>query len=173
MIYFLTGGERSGKSVYAQRLALALSDAPTYLATAKKWGGDFEKRIARHQAERDARWTNIEEEKHIAKAELAGQVVVVDCITLWLTNIFVEGKSDVEPSLTFAKAELSRAFDIPCTWIIISNEIGMGVHASTEMGRKFVELQGWTNQFIAAKADDVTFMVSGIPMKIKSVNKPV
>jgi adenosylcobinamide kinase/adenosylcobinamide-phosphate guanylyltransferase len=167
MIYFITGGERSGKSSYAQSLALALKNTPIYLATAKKWDDDFEKRIARHKSERDERWTNIEEEKYIAKAELAGNVVVLDCITLWLTNIFMDAKNDVDDSLSFAKEELRKAFKLKCTWIIISNEIGMGVHAPTEMGRKFVELQGWTNQFIAAKADEVTLMVSGIPLIVK------
>jgi adenosylcobinamide kinase/adenosylcobinamide-phosphate guanylyltransferase len=167
MTHFVTGGERSGKSSYAQSLALTLSDAPVYLATAKKWDGDFEKRIARHQAERDTRWTSIEEEKYIAKAELAGNVVVLDCITLWLTNIFIDFKNNVEPSLTFAKEELSKAFELNCTWIIISNEIGMGVHAATETGRKFVELQGWVNQFLAEQADHVCLMVSGIPLAVK------
>jgi adenosylcobinamide kinase/adenosylcobinamide-phosphate guanylyltransferase len=170
MIYFITGGERSGKSSYAQSLALALKNTPIYLATAKKWDDDFEKRIARHKSERDERWTNIEEEKYIAKAELAGNVVVLDCITLWLTNIFMDTKYDVDGSLTFAKEELGKAFELKCTWIIISNEIGMGVHAATETGRKFVELQGWVNQFIATKADEVTLMVSGIPLAVKHPN---
>jgi adenosylcobinamide kinase/adenosylcobinamide-phosphate guanylyltransferase len=170
MIYFITGGERSGKSSYAQELALQLSNSPSYLATSRKWDSDFEKRIARHKVERDKRWTNIEEEKYIAKAELAGNVVVLDCITLWLTNIFMDTKNDVDGSLTFAKEELGKAFELKCTWIIISNEIGMGVHAATETGRKFVELQGWVNQFIATKADEVTLMVSGIPLAVKQPN---
>jgi adenosylcobinamide kinase / adenosylcobinamide-phosphate guanylyltransferase len=167
MIYFVTGGERSGKSSHAQQLALRFSSNPVYLATAKQWDGDFQKRIARHKAERDSRWINIEEEKYISKPSVAGKVVVLDCITLWLTNIFMAEKSDLNLSLDFAKHELANAFEIECTWIIISNEIGMGVHAATEMGRKFVELQGWTNQFIAKEADEVYFMVSGIPVKIK------
>ncbi len=167
MIYFITGGERSGKSHYAQELGLKLSANPVYLATAKQWDGDFQKRIARHRAERDNRWTNIEEEKYISTPSVEGQVVVLDCITLWLTNIFMAEKNDLEKSLDFAQQELTKAFKIACTWIVISNEIGMGVHASSEMGRKFVELQGWTNQFIAKEADEVYFMVSGLSLKIK------
>ncbi len=167
MIYLITGGERSGKSRYAQQLALTLSEHPVYLATARKWDSDFEKRIARHQAERDERWVNVEEEKNISSVAEKNQVIVLDCITLWLTNIFIDKKNNVDESLAFAEAELQKAFDKPCTWVIISNEIGMGVHASTEIGRKFVELQGWVNQYIATHADTAFFMVSGIPVKIK------
>jgi adenosylcobinamide kinase/adenosylcobinamide-phosphate guanylyltransferase len=171
MIYFITGGERSGKSSYAQKLALQLSNHPVYLATARKWDGDFEKRIARHQAERDDRWTNVEEEKHVSQVAIENKVVVMDCVTLWLTNLFIDSKSNVEESLHFARTELAKAFQQDRTWIIISNEIGMGVHATTETGRKFVELQGWINQHIAERADEVVFMVSGIPMTIKSKPK--
>lgn len=166
MICLITGGERSGKSKYAQDKALMLTQRPVYLATARRWDNDFSNRIDRHQKERDERWTTIEEEKHISKIS-GGEVIVLDCITLWLSNVFSDTKSNVSESLAFAKEELSRAFLMKCHWILVTNEIGMGVHASTEAGRKFVELQGWTNQFIAARADEVFLMVSGIPMQIK------
>lgn len=167
MIYFITGGERSGKSRHAQQLALELSPNPVYLATARKWDRDFEKRIERHQSERDVRWTNVEEEKRIGLPHLQNRTVVLDCVTLWLTNIFSDEKQDLEKSLSMAKDELETAFKLSSTWIIISNEIGMGVHATTETGRKFVELQGWINQHIAGLAHQVYFMVSGIPVLIK------
>ncbi|HXP51048.1 MAG TPA: bifunctional adenosylcobinamide kinase/adenosylcobinamide-phosphate guanylyltransferase [Bacteroidia bacterium] len=167
MVYFITGGERSGKSSYAQKLALELSSSPVYVATARKWDKDFEKRIERHQNERDERWTSIEEEKQISKVDLKGRVAVVDCVTLWLTNYYTDSKYNVQESLQLAKDEFDKAILIDATLIIISNEIGMGMHADTEIGRKFVELQGWTNQYIAAKADKVVFMVSGIPVSIK------
>src|ERR1700739_2749844 len=167
MVYFITGGERSGKSSYAQKLALELSSSPVYVATARKWDKDFEKRIERHQNERDERLTSIEEEKQISKVDLKGRVAVVDCVTLWLTNYYTDSKYNVQESLQLAKDEFDKAILIDATLIIISNEIGMGMHADTEIGRKFVELQGWTNQYIAAKADKVVFMVSGIPVSIK------
>lgn len=166
MIHMITGGERSGKSKYAQQIAISLSEKPIYLATARRWDDDFVNRIQRHQHERDDRWITIEEEKHLSKVNY-GQVIVLDCITLWLSNIFSDLKGLVNESLTFAKEELAKAFQYDCHWIIVTNEIGMGVHASTEAGRKFVELQGWVNQFIAEKADEVFLMVSGIPVKIK------
>jgi adenosylcobinamide kinase/adenosylcobinamide-phosphate guanylyltransferase len=168
MIYLITGGERSGKSSYAQNLALQLSDSPIYVATARKWDDDFQNRIDRHQQERDGSWTNIEKEKYLSEIDFSGKVALIDCVTLWLTNFFVDNKNDVALSLEEAKNEfLSIANQVNATLIIVTNEIGMGVHADTHIGRKFTELQGWMNQFLASKADEVVLMVSGIPVKIK------
>ena len=168
MIYLITGGERSGKSSYAQNLALSLSNEPIYVATARKWDDDFQNRIDRHQLERDNRWTNIEKEKHLSEIDFSGKVALIDCVTLWLTNFFVDTKNDVQQSLEEAKKEfLLIAKQENATLIIVTNEIGMGVHADTHIGRKFTELQGWMNQFLAANADEVILMVSGIPVKIK------
>ena len=169
-LIFITGGARSGKSRYAQQLALQLSNHPVYVATARHWDDDFEKRIQRHQAERDERWTSIEEEKNISGLSLSGKVVVMDCVTLWLTNFFTDTKYDIEASLELCKAEIDKLDTTNNTFIIISNEIGMGTHAETEIGRKFTDLQGWMNQYIAQKANEVIFMVSGLPMAIKPPN---
>ncbi|WP_422355636.1 bifunctional adenosylcobinamide kinase/adenosylcobinamide-phosphate guanylyltransferase [Roseivirga pacifica] len=167
MIYYITGGQRSGKSSYGQKLALSLSDNPVYLATSRHWDGDYEKRIERHKADRDERWENIEEEKYLSTLTLEGKVVLVDCVTLWLTNFFVDTKNDVDECLRLAKQEFTKLIEQQATFIFISNEIGMGTHAHTEVGRKFTDLQGWMNQFIAARADEAWLMVSGIPMKLK------
>jgi adenosylcobinamide kinase/adenosylcobinamide-phosphate guanylyltransferase len=168
MIYLITGGERSGKSGYAQNLALQLSDSPMYVATARKWDDDFQNRIDRHQQERDERWINVEKEKHLSEIDFSGRVALIDCVTLWLTNFFVDTKNDVALSLEEAKTEFEKiANQQDVTLIIVTNEIGMGVHADTHIGRKFTELQGWMNQFLASKADEVVLMVSGIPVKIK------
>lgn len=168
MIFLITGGERSGKSNYAQKLALELSNSPLYIATARKWDSDFQTRIDRHQKERDERWTNIEEEKYLSKIDFSGKTALIDCVTLWLTNFFVDNKNDVALCLEEAKKEfLSIANQKNTNIIIVTNEIGMGVHAETHIGRKFVELQGWMNQFLAENAEEVVLMVSGIPVKIK------
>lgn len=168
MIYLITGGERSGKSGYAQELALELTNTPIYVATARKWDEDFQNRIGRHQQERDERWTNIEKEKHLSEIDFSGKVALIDCVTLWLTNFFVDTKNDVTLSLDEAKAEFLKIANQPdATLIIVTNEIGMGLHADTHVGRKFTELQGWMNQFLAKNADTVVLMVSGIPVKIK------
>lgn len=168
MIYLITGGERSGKSSYAENLAKELSSNPMYVATARKWDGDFQKRIERHQQGREAHWTNVEKEKHLSEVDFTGKVAVVDCVTLWLTNFFVDTKNDVELCLEQAKFEFDQiAKQENATIIIITNEIGMGVHADTHIGRKFTELQGWMNQYLAKNADEVVLMVSGIPVRIK------
>lgn len=167
MIYYISGGERSGKTRYAMNLAMELSDRPVYLATSRVWDEDFEKRVVRHQGERDERWENWEEEKLLGQLDISGKVVVMDCVTLWLTNWFMDLEQDVEACLRHGKEEITKLFAQDGTVIIISNEIGMGVHADTHMGRKFVELQGWMNQFIAGKADKAFFMVSGLPLQLK------
>ncbi|WP_299157559.1 bifunctional adenosylcobinamide kinase/adenosylcobinamide-phosphate guanylyltransferase [uncultured Tenacibaculum sp.] len=167
MIYYITGGERSGKSSYAQQLAESLSDTPYYLATSRIWDEDFKKRVDRHVSDRDERWTTIEEEKLISSKISEEMTVVIDCVTLWLTNFFVDTKYDVEKALKLAKDEIKALSQINAKIIIISNEIGMGLHATTESGRKFTELQGWVNQYIAKKADKAIFMVSGLPLTLK------
>lgn len=167
MIIFITGGERSGKSSYAQNRALSLSASPVYVATARHWGGDFEDRIYRHQQERGREWTSYEEEKHVSRLPLQNKVVVVDCVTLWLTNFFSDSKSDVGFSLDAFKKEIDALLTLDATLLVVSNEIGMGLHATTDVGRKFVELQGWANQYVASLAEEVIFMVSGIALQVK------
>lgn len=167
MIYVITGGQRSGKSSYAQKLALSLSDEPIYVATARVWDEDFQTRIKRHKEDRGEEWTNIEAEKEIGSLDVEGRVVVIDCLTLWLTNFFTDNDHDVEKSLKQAQNELEALTHQHATFIFVTNELGMGLHANTESGRKFADLQGWLNQHIAAMADRVILMVSGIPVTIK------
>lgn len=167
MIIFITGGARSGKSRYAQERALALSNNPVYVATAKVWDEDFEKRVKRHQNDRDERWTNFEEQRNVSALPIDNRIAMIDCVTLWLTNFFVDTKNDIHASLELLKKEIDALCTKHGTFLIISNEIGMGVHADTEIGRKFTDLQGWANQYIASKADEVVLMVSGIAVKIK------
>ncbi|CAM1362905.1 Adenosylcobinamide kinase /adenosylcobinamide-phosphate guanylyltransferase [Tenacibaculum sediminilitoris] len=167
MIYYISGGERSGKSSYAQKLAESLSDTPIYLATSRIWDEDFKQRVNRHISDRDERWTTVEEEKWLSNVISEKQTVVVDCVTLWLTNFFVDTKYDIEKALEIAKEEINKLVKINANIIIISNEIGMGLHANSESGRKFTQLQGWTNQHIAKLADKATFMVSGLPLTLK------
>jgi adenosylcobinamide kinase/adenosylcobinamide-phosphate guanylyltransferase len=167
MLYYISGGQRSGKSRYAQDLALQLSPSPVYLATSRAWDDDHRQRIARHVADRDARWTTLEEEKYPSRLDLTGRTVVLDCVTLWLTNFFTDTGYDVAETLRQAQAEFDALRQQECTLLVISNEIGMGLHAPTEAGRKFADLQGWLNQHIARQADRAIFMVSGLPLVVK------
>jgi adenosylcobinamide kinase/adenosylcobinamide-phosphate guanylyltransferase len=166
-IILVTGGQRSGKSGFAQRTALAMSPNPVYVATAKVWDDEFRERVKRHQAERGSEWTNIEEEMYISRHDYTGRTVVVDCVTLWATNFFFNLNSDTHKALDAAKAEFDKLAQQDATFIIVTNEIGLGGVSADKIQRKFTDLQGWLNQYIAAAADEVYLMVSGIPLKVK------
>ena len=166
-ITLITGGQRSGKSSHAQNLALKYSINPVYLATSRKWDDEHKKRIERHKKDRDERWENIEEEKYLSKHDFSGKVVLVDCITLWLTNFFFDNKSDIEKSLRDAKNEFDKLIQQEATFIFVTNEIGLGGMPENNIQRKFTDLQGWMNQYIAKKAEEVVLMVSGVAVKIK------
>ncbi|MCD8094479.1 MAG: bifunctional adenosylcobinamide kinase/adenosylcobinamide-phosphate guanylyltransferase [Bacteroides sp.] len=167
-IILITGGARSGKSTYAEKLALSLSPNPVYLATARIWDEEFRQRVIRHQERRGTEWTNIEEEKALSRHHLEKQVVLIDCVTLWCTNFFFDMNADIDRALTAAKEEFDRFIEQDATFIFVTNEIGMGATSDNELQRKFTDMQGWMNQYIAARADEVILMVSGIPVKIKT-----
>ncbi|GET35220.1 adenosylcobinamide kinase/adenosylcobinamide phosphate guanyltransferase [Prolixibacter bellariivorans] len=166
-VIFITGGQRSGKSSFAQQKAEELAPGPVYVATARVWDEEFRQRIQRHQHDRGPHWTTIEEEKYLSQPDLTGRVVVLDCVTLWLTNFFVDNDFNTEQSLEQAKAEWKQLIEQDFTLLVVSNEIGMGIIPDKEMTRHFADLQGWMNQFIARTANEVYLMVSGIPVKIK------
>lgn len=191
-IYLITGGCRSGKSSYAQSLCEKLCKNPIYLATSSEAvrDDDFAKRIQRHQDDRGPAWTTIEEPLTPSKhaEQFKGRAIMVDCLTLWLTNYFMEegvfslsDKKDeaAPPSLETAEAAEDRAlsklkleFDTlvsqwDATFFFVTNEVGSGTHAHDAVTRKFVDAQGWLNQHVAAKANRVVHMVSGIPTVIK------
>ncbi|WP_196892933.1 bifunctional adenosylcobinamide kinase/adenosylcobinamide-phosphate guanylyltransferase [Aureivirga marina] len=167
MICYITGGERSGKSSFAEKYAKKITEKPYYLATSRIWDTDFQERVDRHISDRDENWTTIEEEINLVNVIPEHSVVVIDCVTLWLTNLISDHKNDFEKCLIIAKKELFKLSEKKATIIIISNEIGMGLHAQTHVGRKFTELQGWVNQEIGRLANEAYFIVSGLPMRLK------
>ena len=166
-VILITGGQRSGKSCFAQGIALEAAQTPVYLATSRVWDDEYRKRIERHKAERKERWINLEEEKLIGSCNLNGQTVVIDCVTLWATNFFYDFDGDVQQSLDGLKTEFDKIVEQNATLIFVTNEIGMGEMSQNELQRKFADLQGWFNQYIASRSDEVFLMVSGIPVKIK------
>ena len=172
-IVLITGGQRSGKSLQAEKMALGMSDSPVYLATAHVWDEEFRQRVEKHQQRRGRQWTNIEEEKYLSRHDISGRVVVVDCITLWCTNFFFkQGVPEWEqPSVEKALKEIKEEFDRftmqDATFIFVTNEIGSGGVSPDAVQRRFTDLEGWMNQYVASKADEVILMVSGIPVRIK------
>ncbi|MBR1521270.1 MAG: bifunctional adenosylcobinamide kinase/adenosylcobinamide-phosphate guanylyltransferase [Bacteroidaceae bacterium] len=165
-IILITGGQRSGKSRHAEELALSLSANPVYVATAHVWDEEFRERVKIHQQRRGNEWTNIEEERYLSHHDLMGRVAVIDCITLWCTNFFFE-LQDVTSSLDALKKEFDLFTAQDATFIFVTNEIGSGGVSDNAVQRKFTDLQGWMNQYVAQHADEVILMVSGIPVKIK------
>lgn len=166
-IILITGGQRSGKSNYAQQTALSLSENPVYLATSRIWDEEHQKRIERHKADRGTEWTNIEEEKQLSNHQLDNRVVLVDCVTLWATNFFFDNNSDLDLSLAMIKEEFDKLIQQEAQFIFVSNEIGLGGTSENKAQRLFMDLQGWINQYIASKANKVYLMVSGIPIQVK------
>lgn len=166
-VILITGGARSGKSSYAEKIAKQLSPTPIYMATSRIWDEEFRQRVIRHQKARGEEWTNIEEEKELSRHNVEGRVVLIDCVTLWGTNFFFDNGSDVDKSLQEIKEEFDRFTFQNATFIFVTNEIGMGGTSENEVQLKFTDFQGWVNQYIAAHADQVIFMISGIPVVIK------
>ena len=166
-IHLITGGERSGKSTYAESEALRLSESPVYLATARIWDEEFRQRILRHQERRGPEWTNIEEDIRLSKHDFTGRVVLIDCITLWATNYFFDMQQDVNQALEALKKEFDTLVQQDATFIFVTNELGMGGMSESRTQRLFTQLQGWMNQHVAARADRVTLMVSGLPLTVK------
>ena len=162
-IILITGGQRSGKSRHAEELALSLSANPVYVATAHVWDEEFRERVKIHQQRRGNEWTNIEEERYLSHHDLTGRVAVIDCITLWCTNFFFE-LQDVTSSLDALKKEFDLFTAQDATFIFVTNEIGSGGVSDNAVQRKFTDLQGWMNQYVAQHADEVILMVSGIPV---------
>jgi len=165
-IVLITGGQRSGKSAFAENLALSLSSQPVYMATSRIWDDDFAQRVKVHQERRGPQWTNIEEEKELSRHQVEGRVVLIDCCTLWATNYFFDLK-DTEQCKTALKAEFDKLTEQSAYFIFVTNEIGLGGVSENELQRKFTDLQGWLNQYVASKANDVYFLISGISLKIK------
>jgi adenosylcobinamide kinase/adenosylcobinamide-phosphate guanylyltransferase len=167
-IILITGGQRSGKSKKAEELALTQSPNPVHMATAHIWDEEFRERVRRHQERRGPQWTNIEEEMYLSCHDMMGRVVVIDCVTLWLTNFFFANNSDVDKSLELAKTEFDKFTEPDGIYIFVTNEIGLGGVSDNVIQRKFTDLEGWMNQYIASKADEVILMISGIPVTIKN-----
>lgn len=162
------GGARSGKSTAAQRLALAAGGTPVYVATARpSEDEEFAQRLAHHRQERGAAWDTVEEDLDVAAALRAHRspdhVVVVDCLTLWLTNVLLDGH-DVDAAIDELCIELVRpGGDVA----VVSNEVGQGTVPMHALTRAFRDHQGRCNQRVAAAADRVRLLVAGIEVAVK------
>jgi len=164
------GGARSGKTAHALRMAEAAAGSrrvtPVMVATAQAFDDEMRERIARHRADRADRWRTVEAPLGLAEV-LAGSdsggVVVVDCLTLWLTNV-MPAEQDVGQARAGLLAALARCeADV---WLV-SNEVGFGIVPENALARRFRDEAGWLHQAIATVADEVVLVVAGLPMRVK------
>ncbi|MEM9681840.1 MAG: bifunctional adenosylcobinamide kinase/adenosylcobinamide-phosphate guanylyltransferase [Pseudomonadota bacterium] len=165
-VTFILGGARSGKSKHAETVVQAYPPPWRYIATAEAQDEEMTKRIEAHRARRGAKWTTIE-----APIDLtgilgdipAGTPVLVDCLTLWLTNVMLAGR-DVERECE----RLTKVLAQPSgPWVVVSNEVGLGIVPDNALARRFRDAAGRLNRLVATNADEVLFMVAGLPMKVK------
>ena len=161
------GGARSGKSRYAQGLAEASGGRLVFIATAQAFDDEMTDRIRRHQADRDGRWTTVEASVDLAGAIGAADgehaVVLVDCLTLWASNLLL-GEEDADERLAQLLAALERARG---QVLLVANEVGLGIVPDNALARAFRDLAGTINQRVAAVVDRVHMTVAGIPIIVK------
>jgi adenosylcobinamide kinase / adenosylcobinamide-phosphate guanylyltransferase len=183
-LVLILGGARSGKSAYAERLAAEWAGEEghmLYVATAEALDEEMAQRIARHRAARPASWRTLEEPYDlgpvIAAASVAASVVLVDCVTLWLSNLLLGPERDETRALDADAAEEAARYAVDrllaahragtARTILVSNEVGMGLVPPNPIGRRYRDLLGRVNMWLAAAADEVLLMVAGLPLRIK------
>lgn len=164
---FLLGGARSGKSRHAEELITALPAPWIYVATAQAFDDEMRERVAQHRARRADGWQTCDAPFDLSATMRAvpdGAPVLLDCLTLWLTNVMLAEQQPVEAAVE----ELAETLRQPRgPWFVVSNEVGMGIVPENALARRFRDEQGRLNQKVAAIADAVLFMVAGLPMKVK------
>lgn len=170
--YLILGGARSGKSHYAEQLARQINDNVIYIATAQGNDSEMQQRIHQHQKSRPTHWKTVEEPIFLADTLLqhdhAGNVLLVDCLTLWLNNLLCkEDDQLLQQQLAHLLEILPR---LKSTVILVSNEVGMGVIPLGKLSRLFVDQSGYLHQKIAAQVEHVVLMHVGIPQFIKGTD---
>lgn len=169
MLELILGGARSGKSRLAERLATQSGLAVTYIATSQALDGEMNARIQHHRQRRPAEWGLVEEPLELARAlrdnAAPGRCLLVDCLTLWLTNLLM---LDDDTRLAMQRdAFLEVLAELPGHIILVSNETGLGVVPLGELTRRYVDEAGWLHQAVAERAERVLFTVAGLPMLLK------
>lgn len=169
MLELILGGARSGKSRFAERLAMESDLAVTYIATSQPLDGEMAERIVHHRERRPAHWALVEEPLQLARVlreqAAAERCLLVDCLTLWLTNLLM-----LDEAARLAEerdALLECLAELPGRILLVSNETGLGVVPLGELTRCYVDEAGWLHQAVAERAQRVTFMVAGLPMTLK------
>ena len=168
---FITGGARSGKSAFAQKLAEACTGRLLYLAAARVEDGEMAERVRRHQAVRGERWRTVEEPLEIVPALAATPAdqgaVLFDCVTLWLSNLLFHHREDEGKILAEVDALAALLPALPVPLFLVSNEVGSGIVPENRLARLFRDLAGTANQRLAAAADEAWLVAAGLPLRLK------
>jgi adenosylcobinamide kinase/adenosylcobinamide-phosphate guanylyltransferase len=175
----ILGGARSGKSSYAEKLARQCTGRVLYIATAQALDAEMATRIAAHKDRRPPEWQTLEIPRGLAQAlksqESQVDLILLDCLTLLVSNLLMDAAGEAEePDEQAASAlveaeitELLQAIQAsPADWVVVSNEVGLGLVPPYPLGRIYRDLLGWANQRLAAQSDQVIFMIAGIPMRL-------
>ena len=171
-IILITGGARSGKSLYAEERAVALGERRLYVATAESKDEEMAQRIAAHRKRRGGAWITIEEPVELSVALIAqrGQTdcALVDCLTLWVSNILLRRDAEYAEEKVQQLVETLPSLDFHV--VLVTNEVGAGIVPDNPLARQFRDLAGWANQQLAAIASEVVLTVAGLPMTVKKTN---
>jgi adenosylcobinamide kinase / adenosylcobinamide-phosphate guanylyltransferase len=163
-VRFVIGGARSGKSRHAEGLVTAAPPPWTYVATAEAFDDEMAARIAEHRARRGAGWRTVDAPRDLVGALARAEgAVLVDCLTLWLSNAMLAGADVAAECAALVDALAAPRGDV----VVVSNEVGLGLVPDTPLGRRFRDAQGRLNQSVAAVADEVTFLAAGLPLRLK------
>ena len=175
----ILGGARSGKSALAERLALQREHV-LFVATAEPLDADMERRIAAHRSQRPTHWKTLEEPVHLASAMESDMqdydVCLLDCITVWVSNLLLsmEEDPDAESKILAALDELIEVYEkSSATWIVVSNEVGLGIVPPYSLGRTYRDILGRVNQALAIRADRVYLTVAGFALDAKALGLPI
>lgn len=171
-LYFVTGGAASGKSTFAEKVVRATGKPKTYVATMQPYDDEMRAKLEKHQQQRGGDWTTIEAQIDIVSVldqASADDIILLDCVTLWLTNVLL-GDHDVDAA---CDALVNALLTCACDVVVVSNEVGMGIVPDNALSRKFRNAQGKVNQMIAARADVVMTVISGLPLVLKGSYDPV
>jgi adenosylcobinamide kinase/adenosylcobinamide-phosphate guanylyltransferase len=171
MVIFITGGARSGKSDFAQKLAEQRKGPRLYLATAQALDDEMKCRIQNHRLKRGDRWDTLEEPVQIGRVLLSVkdnyETILLDCLTLWISNILCQGPEGEAMQSNVTEIFLKGLESFSKTLIVVSNEVGMGIVPDNPLARIYRDQLGYVNQRVGKRADEVYLLVSGIPVKIK------
>jgi len=177
-LIFITGGARSGKSSFAEKIVLDSNQSIAYIATAQPLDEEMKERIKMHKRRRPPNWEVFEESidlnQLISHLGFEKEVIIIECLTLLISNLLLQWSKEKleqakqeETILSTIKEMAEISYQVPAQVIVVSNEVGMGLVPQNQLGRFYRDILGQANRIIASKADEVFFLVSGIPLKIK------